>query len=201
MSIFDKEVKLENIKDLDKRYEVMRKTVEYALDKCETEVSNLIEEFNESLPVRVPYVVQQRPQILQVVRVQEDLGAQQLLELRLDESGLHRARALVVRDEGREGLLALAPPRPGRHDFGLARRVVDLRVGRTGVLELLPRRARLRHGLLDGFTYSLQLYCLATLLLQLLLQLVPRIGHEWQVRDVLRAQLTSKKTGQATTAS
>ena len=50
MSIFDKEVKLENIKDLDKRYEVMRKTVEYALDKCETEVSNLIEEFNESLP-------------------------------------------------------------------------------------------------------------------------------------------------------
>jgi len=50
MSIFNKEVKLENIKDLDKRYEVMRKTVEYALDKCETEVSNLIEEFNESLP-------------------------------------------------------------------------------------------------------------------------------------------------------
>ena len=50
MSIFDKEVKLENIKDLDKRYEVMRKTVEYALDKCETEVSNLIEEYNESLP-------------------------------------------------------------------------------------------------------------------------------------------------------
>ena len=50
MSIFDKEVKLENIKDLDKRYEVMRKTVEYALDKCEIEVSNLIEEFNESLP-------------------------------------------------------------------------------------------------------------------------------------------------------
>ena len=50
MSIFDKEVKLENIKDLDKRYEVMRKTVEYALDKCDTEVSNLIEEFNESLP-------------------------------------------------------------------------------------------------------------------------------------------------------
>ena len=50
MSIFDKEVKLENIKDLDKRYEVMRKTVEYAIDKCETEVSNLIEEFNESLP-------------------------------------------------------------------------------------------------------------------------------------------------------
>ena len=50
MSIFNKEVKLENIKDLDKRYEVMRKTVEYALDKCETEVSNLIEEYNESLP-------------------------------------------------------------------------------------------------------------------------------------------------------
>ena len=50
MSIFDKEVKLENIKDLDKRYEVMRKTVEYALDKCEIEVSNLIEEYNESLP-------------------------------------------------------------------------------------------------------------------------------------------------------
>ena len=50
MSIFDKEVKLEDIKDLDKRYEVMRKTVEYALDKCETEVSNLIEEYNESLP-------------------------------------------------------------------------------------------------------------------------------------------------------
>ena len=50
MSIFDKEVKLENIKDLDKRYEVMRKTVEYAIDKCETEVSNLIEEYNESLP-------------------------------------------------------------------------------------------------------------------------------------------------------
>ena len=42
MSIFNKEVKLENIKDLDKRYEVMRKTVEYAIDKCETEVSNLI---------------------------------------------------------------------------------------------------------------------------------------------------------------
>ena len=34
MSIFNKEVKLENIKDLDKRYEVMRKTVEYAIDKC-----------------------------------------------------------------------------------------------------------------------------------------------------------------------
>jgi len=50
MSIFNKEVKLENIKDLDKRYEVMRKTVEYAIDKCETEVSNLIEEYNESLP-------------------------------------------------------------------------------------------------------------------------------------------------------
>jgi len=50
MSIFDKEVKLEEIKDLDKRYEVMRKTVEYALDKCEIEVSNLIEEYNESLP-------------------------------------------------------------------------------------------------------------------------------------------------------
>ena len=50
MSIFDKEVKLENIKDLDKRYEVMRKTVQYALDKCETEMSDLIEEFNESLP-------------------------------------------------------------------------------------------------------------------------------------------------------
>jgi len=50
MSIFDKEVKLEEIKDLDKRYEVMRKTVEYAIDKCETEVSNLIEEYNESLP-------------------------------------------------------------------------------------------------------------------------------------------------------
>ena len=50
MSIFNKEVKLENIKDLDKRYEVMRKTVEYALDKCETEVSNLIEEYNKSLP-------------------------------------------------------------------------------------------------------------------------------------------------------
>ena len=50
MSIFDKEVKLEDIKDLDKRYEVMRKTVEYALDKCEIEVSNLIEEYNESLP-------------------------------------------------------------------------------------------------------------------------------------------------------
>ena len=50
MSIFNKEVKLEDIKDLDKRYEVMRKTVEYALDKCETEMSNLIEEFNESLP-------------------------------------------------------------------------------------------------------------------------------------------------------
>ena len=50
MSIFNKEVKLENIKDLDKRYEVMRKTVEYALDKCENEVSNLIEEYNESLP-------------------------------------------------------------------------------------------------------------------------------------------------------
>ena len=28
----------------------MRKTVEYAIDKCETEVSNLIEEYNESLP-------------------------------------------------------------------------------------------------------------------------------------------------------
>jgi len=50
MSIFDKEVKLEEIKDLDKRYEVMRKTVEYAIDKCEIEVSNLIEEYNESLP-------------------------------------------------------------------------------------------------------------------------------------------------------
>jgi len=50
MSIFNKEVKLENIKDLDKRYEVMRKTVEYAIDKCENEVSNLIEEYNESLP-------------------------------------------------------------------------------------------------------------------------------------------------------
>jgi len=50
MSIFDKEVKLEDIKDLDKRYEVMRKTVEYAIDKCEIEVSNLIEEYNESLP-------------------------------------------------------------------------------------------------------------------------------------------------------
>jgi len=50
MSIFNKEVKLENIKDLDKRYEVMRKTVEYAIDKCEIEVSNLIEEYNESLP-------------------------------------------------------------------------------------------------------------------------------------------------------
>ena len=50
MSIFKKEVKLEDIKDLDKRYEVMRKTVEYALDKCETEMSDLIEEFNESLP-------------------------------------------------------------------------------------------------------------------------------------------------------
>ena len=50
MSIFNKEVKLEDIKDLDKRYEVMRKTVEYALDKCETEMSDLIEEFNESLP-------------------------------------------------------------------------------------------------------------------------------------------------------
>ena len=50
MSIFDKEVKLEEIKDLDKRYEVMRKTVEYAIDKCENEVSNLIEEYNESLP-------------------------------------------------------------------------------------------------------------------------------------------------------
>ena len=50
MSIFKKEVKLEDIKDLDKRYEVMRKTVQYALDKCETEMSDLIEEFNESLP-------------------------------------------------------------------------------------------------------------------------------------------------------
>ena len=50
MSIFNKEVKLEDIKDLDKRYEVMRKTVQYALDKCETEMSDLIEEFNESLP-------------------------------------------------------------------------------------------------------------------------------------------------------
>ena len=50
MSIFDKEVKLEDIKDLDKRYEVMRKTVEYAIDKCEIEVLNLIEEYNESLP-------------------------------------------------------------------------------------------------------------------------------------------------------
>ena len=50
MSIFNKEVKLENIKDLDKRYEVMRKTVEYALDKCETEVSNLLEEYKESQP-------------------------------------------------------------------------------------------------------------------------------------------------------
>ena len=55
MSIFNKEVKLENIKDLDKRYEVMRKTVEYALDKCETEVSNLIEEYNESLPENSDY--------------------------------------------------------------------------------------------------------------------------------------------------
>jgi len=43
-------MKLKEIQDLDKRYEVMRKTVEYALDKCETEVSNLIEEYNESLP-------------------------------------------------------------------------------------------------------------------------------------------------------
>ena len=50
MSIFNKEVKLEDIKVLDKRYEVMRKTVQYALDKCETEMSDLIEEFNESLP-------------------------------------------------------------------------------------------------------------------------------------------------------
>ena len=55
MSIFNKEVKLENIKDLDKRYEVMRKTVEYAIDKCETEVSNLIEEYNESLPENSDY--------------------------------------------------------------------------------------------------------------------------------------------------
>ena len=55
MSIFNKEVKLENIKDLDKRYEVMRKTVEYAIDKCETEVSNLIEEYNESLPENSGY--------------------------------------------------------------------------------------------------------------------------------------------------
>jgi len=38
-----------------KRYEVMRKTVEYALDKCETEVSNLIEEYNESLPENSDY--------------------------------------------------------------------------------------------------------------------------------------------------
>ena len=37
-------MKLKEIQDLDKRYEVMRKTVEYALDKCETEMSNLIEE-------------------------------------------------------------------------------------------------------------------------------------------------------------
>ena len=43
-------MKLKEIQDLDKRYEVMRKTVEYALDKCETEMSNLIEEYNESLP-------------------------------------------------------------------------------------------------------------------------------------------------------
>ena len=35
-------MKLKEIQDLDKRYEVMRKTVEYALDKCETEMSNLI---------------------------------------------------------------------------------------------------------------------------------------------------------------
>ena len=55
MSIFNKEVKLENIKDLDKRYEVMRKTVEYAIDKCETEVSSLIEEYNESLPENSDY--------------------------------------------------------------------------------------------------------------------------------------------------
>ena len=48
-------MKLKEIQDLDKRYEVMRKTVEYALDKCETEVSNLIEEYNESLPENSDY--------------------------------------------------------------------------------------------------------------------------------------------------
>ena len=61
--------------------------------------------------VALSHVVEQQPQILKVVGVEEDLRAtaQHLLELVLDEARVHRGRDLVVREKGCEALSRAVP--------------------------------------------------------------------------------------------
>ena len=54
--------------------------------------------------VRVDHVLAELAQVLQVVAVEEDLGAERALELGFEVSRLHRARELVVAEEGGERL-------------------------------------------------------------------------------------------------